>query len=41
MLVDGLEDPDPSLREFGTGGLANVCSGKEGSLDTMETRVWD
>ncbi|KAJ8659365.1 hypothetical protein O0I10_004725 [Lichtheimia ornata] len=26
LFINGLEDPDPSLREFGTGGLANVCS---------------
>lgn len=41
MTLDALEDPDPSLKEFGTGGLANICSGNEGPMYTMETRIWD
>ncbi|KAI7883504.1 hypothetical protein K492DRAFT_223235 [Lichtheimia hyalospora FSU 10163] len=26
LFINGLEDPDPLLNEFGTGGLANICS---------------
>ncbi|CDS09291.1 hypothetical protein LRAMOSA10651 [Lichtheimia ramosa] len=26
LFINGLEDPDPLLNEFGAGGLANICS---------------